>query len=184
MSRIVAIAVKSPNTSAGILHCKELLELRIPILKNLYDIRFLIKRPKPITINARATSSTVTQILQNLNDGENLNTETNNFDDITTVLKDKNQKKNTISEGNIENDSLSLNVNKDLNVYQKSNPTRERKISVAQANQEKRKDENRANRGNKWKLFHHCDVIPCNITNYLIRHQNERYKITEIIHPR
>ena len=93
LSRIVAIAFKSPNTSAGILHCKELLELRIPILKNLYDIRFLIKRPKPITINARATSSTVTQILQNLNDGENLNTETNNFDDITTVLKDKNQKK-------------------------------------------------------------------------------------------
>ena len=113
-----------------------------------------------------------------------MNTETNNFDDITTVLKDKNQKKNIIFEGNIENDSFSLNVNKDLNVYQKSNPTQERKITVAQTIQEKREDENRANRGNNWKLFHPCDVIPCNITNYLIRHQNKRYKITEIIHPR
>ena len=102
----------------------------------------------PITTNARATSSTVTWILQNLNDAENLNTETNNFDDITTVLKDKNQKKNIIFEGNIENDSFSLNVNKDLNVYQKSNPTQERKITVAQTIQEKREDENRANRGN------------------------------------
>ena len=138
----------------------------------------------PITTNARATSSTVTWILQNLNDAENLNTETNNFDDITTVLKDKNQKKNIIFEGNIENDSFSLIVNKDLNVYQKSNPTQERKITIAQTNQEKREDENRANRGNNWKLFHPCDVIPSNITNYLIRHQNKRYKITEIIHPR
>lgn len=48
---------KSPNTSADILHHKELLEIRIPIMENLYDVKFLIKGARPITANSKATSS-------------------------------------------------------------------------------------------------------------------------------
>ena len=36
-----------------------------------------------------------------------------------TILKDKNQKKNTISEGNIENNSFSFHTTKDSNINQK-----------------------------------------------------------------
>ena len=35
-----------------------------------------------------------------------------------------------------------------------------------------------------WKLFHPCDVIQCNITNYQIRRQSERYIITKYIVPK
>ena len=34
---------------------------------------------------------------------------------------------------------------------------------------------------NSLKLYHPCEVIPCNITNYLIRRQSERYIIKTII---
>ena len=34
---------------------------------------------------------------------------------------------------------------------------------------------------NNWKLFHSCDVIPENITNYFIRHQSEGYIIIMIM---
>ena len=34
---------------------------------------------------------------------------------------------------------------------------------------------------NNWKLYHPCEVIPCNITNYLIRCQSERYIIKTTI---
>ena len=54
--------------------------------------------------------------MENLNGAENLNADTNNFENITIVLKNKNQENNTISEANTENDSASLNVNKDLNI--------------------------------------------------------------------
>lgn len=60
--------------------------------------------------------------MENLNGAENLNADTNNFENITIVLKNKNQENNTISEANTENDSASLNVNKDLNIYHKLNP--------------------------------------------------------------
>ena len=32
-----------------------------------------------------------------------------------------------------------------------------------------------SSRENNWKLLRPCDVIQCNIMNYLIRRQNERY---------
>lgn len=53
----IAMTGKSPNTSADILHHKELLEIRIPIMENLYDVKFLIKGARPITANSKATSS-------------------------------------------------------------------------------------------------------------------------------
>ena len=36
-------------------------------------------------------------------------------------------------------------------------------------------------RENNWKLFHLCDVIPCNIMNYLIRRESKRYIIIMFI---
>ena len=35
--------------------------------------------------------------------------------------------------------------------------------------------------GNNWKLYHPCEVVPCNITNYLIRCQSGRYIIKTTI---
>ena len=51
------MTVKSSSTSADILHHKELPEIRIPIMKHLYDVMFLIKGTRPITANSKATSN-------------------------------------------------------------------------------------------------------------------------------
>ena len=53
----IAMTVKSSSTSADILHHKELPEIRIPIMKHLYDVMFLIKGTRPITANSKATSN-------------------------------------------------------------------------------------------------------------------------------
>ena len=36
-------------------------------------------------------------------------------------------------------------------------------------------------RGNNWKLFRFCDVKPCNITNYFIRGESERYAVIKVM---
>ena len=36
-------------------------------------------------------------------------------------------------------------------------------------------------RENNWKLLHVCDMLPCNIGNYLIKRKSERYIIVILL---